>query len=111
MLDSVKQKYYERWIEIYNKEKMSEGEYMNLYDIAFDKPETHLIKKGKDYYYSFFADTMFEGKVELRGLGKGNYKVYDLFSGKFITDINSSNPFLKIGFDHYLILKAIRGKY
>ena len=108
MMDPLKQIYYKRWIEIYNEEKMSSGEYLNLYDIAFDKPETHLIKKGNDYYYSFFADTVFEGKVELRGLQKGNYRVYDLFSGKFISNITAANPFLKLNIDHYLILKAAR---
>ena len=108
-LDTLKQAYYKRWIEIYNKENMSEGEYLNLYDIGFDTPETHLIKKGGNNYYSFFSDKSFDGKVELRGLVKGNYKVYDLFSGKLIADVSSSNPYLKIKYDQYLILKAIRG--
>jgi alpha-galactosidase len=108
-LDTLKQIYYRRWIEIYNKEKMSKGEYLNLYDIGFDKPESHLIKKGESNYYSFFVDKSFNGKVEIKGLGKGDYKVYDLFSGKFISNINSANPFLAISFDHYLILKVIRG--
>ena len=111
ILDTAKAKYYERWMQIYNTEKMSEGKYLNLYDIAYDKPETHLIKKGDVYYYSFFSKNNFSGKVELRGLEKGNYKVYNLFSGKFISNIRIENPFLKISFDQYLLLKVVRGSH
>lgn len=108
ILDSSKYKYYERWMQIYNTEKMSEGKYLNLYDIAFDKPETHLIKKETTYFYSFFSDDNFDGKVHLRGLKKGVYKIYDLFTGKFISSVNSKIPFLKISFKKYLIIKAIK---
>ena len=108
ILDPAKEKYYQRWMQIYNTEKMSEGKYLNLYDIAFDKPETHLIKKGNSYYYSFFANRNYDGKVQLRGLEKGNYKIYNLFTGKIIANISTNAPYLKINFDKYLLLKAIK---
>lgn len=108
MLDPAKEKYYQRWMQIYNTEKMSEGKYLNLYDIAFDKPETHLIKKGNSYYYSFFANNNYNGKVQLRGLEKGNYKIYNLYTGKIIANINTSTPYLQINFDKYLLLKAVK---
>lgn len=108
ILDSAKAKYYARWMEIYNTEKMSRGKYLNLYDIAFDKPETHLIKKDNNYYYSFFSDKPFIGMVELRGLEKGNYNVYNLYTGKLIAILNSNNPNLKVTFKHYLLLKAVK---
>jgi len=108
ILDSAKTKYYTRWLKIYNTEKMSQGKYLNLYDIAFDKPETHLIKKGDNYYYSFFSDEPFIGMVELRGLEKGEYDIYNLYTGKLIATVNSSNPDLKIDFTHYLLLKAVK---
>jgi alpha-galactosidase len=103
-------KYYQRWLDIYNKEEMSKGIYLNLYDIAFDKPETHVIKKGSTYYYSFFSDSTFKGKVELRGLTKGHYKAFDLYTGRPLSAVNSDSPFLKIKFDHYMIVKVERGK-
>ena len=108
MLDPAKEKYYQRWMQIYNTEKMSEGKYLNLYDIAYDKPETHLIKKGNSYYYSFFAKNNYNGKVQLRGLEKGNYKIYNLYTGKIIANINTSAPYLQINFDKYLLLKAVK---
>ncbi len=108
MLDPAKAEYYNRWMKIYNTEKMSEGKYLNLYDIAYDKPETHLIKKGYTYYYSFFAKNNFKGKVQLRGLDKGNYKIYNLYTGKLISEVDTINPFLNIEFHKYLLLKAVR---
>lgn len=108
ILDPTKEKYYQSWMQIYNTEKMSEGQYLNLYDIAYDKPETHLIKKGDSFYYSFFAHNNFSGKVELRGLGKGRYKIYNLYTGKVILYINSSKSELQINFNKHLLLKVVK---
>ena len=47
---------------------LSRGQYVGgLYDIGFDKPETHVIRKGNTLYYAFFAPH-FAGPVTLRGL-------------------------------------------
>jgi alpha-galactosidase len=109
ILDTAEEKYYKRWLDIYNTEKMSEGTYLNLYDIAYDKPETHVIKKSNTYYYSFFSKGQYKGSVELRGLVKGRYKVYNLYSGKLlVTDLVSDNPFIKIKFDNYMIIKVVK---
>jgi alpha-galactosidase len=108
MLDPIKEKFYENWIQLYNTEKMSEGKYLNLYDIAYDKPETHLIKKGDNYYYSFFTKDEFNGTVELRGLVKGHYKVIDLLEDKNVAEVDASTPFIKINFDKNLLLKVVR---
>ncbi|MGC8595551.1 MAG: glycoside hydrolase family 36 protein [Candidatus Kryptoniota bacterium] len=108
ILTLKKKLYYKKWMEIYNKEKMSKGEYLNLYDIAFDKPEAHVIKKGHTYYYSFFSNGNFHGTVELRGLDEGKYRVYDLESGKLVTFVNSFNPKISLNFSHHMILKVVR---
>ena len=34
---------------------LSKGEYLNLYDIAFDFPEGHAIKKNGSMYYAFYT--------------------------------------------------------
>jgi len=47
--------YHRKWIDIYKKFQLSRGEYMNLYDIGFDYPETHTIKKDDTVYYAFFT--------------------------------------------------------
>ena len=105
ILTSKKEKYYKWWISIYNKEKMSEGTYLNLYDIAFDKPETHVIKKRDNLYYSFFADH-YSGKVKLKGLSAGNHSVVDLDSGKTLGSVSASDPYMNINFDHYMMIKV-----
>ncbi len=109
-LDRSALEYYERWLGIYNREKFAEGEYLNLYDIAFDKPETHLIKKGNTYYYSFFSDGHFNGKVELRGLAKGEYTATDIYSGKVLSKVTSDIPDINIHFDRCMIVKVMRNE-
>ena len=47
--------YNERWLNIYQKYKLSNGVYLNLYDIAFDYPEAHVIKKDGRLYYAFYT--------------------------------------------------------
>jgi len=55
---------------------LSKGDYLNLYDIAYDKPETHVIRKGDTLFYAFFADSWM-GEIMLRGLENKKYSVYD----------------------------------
>ena len=56
---------------------LSEGIYLGeLYDIGFDKPETHAIEKDSGLYYAFYAES-WKGTVELRGLEDKTYKVID----------------------------------
>jgi len=48
--------YHEKWLEIYQEHLPSYGEYLNLYDIGFDFPEAHVIKKGSSFYYAFYTN-------------------------------------------------------
>lgn len=45
---------WKHWFNIYNKMRLSEGVYLNLYDLIYDKPETHVIQKDKKLYYSLY---------------------------------------------------------
>ena len=48
--------YHEKWLNIYQKNQLSKGgEYLNLYDIGFDYPEAHVIKKDRKIYYAFYT--------------------------------------------------------
>jgi alpha-galactosidase len=107
MLTPEKREIWKHWLDIYYRELLSNGDYKNLYDIAYDKPETHLIQKGKVLYYSFFSDTLFKGKVELRGLGDQQYEIVDYVNGKKISELTKDNPNLAIEFKDYLLLKAV----
>ena len=50
---------------------LPQGRYRGeLYDIGFDKPETHVVERSGHTYYSFYAP-QWKGAVELRGLAAG----------------------------------------
>lgn len=58
-----------KWMELYFSEGISSGDYLGLYDIAYDSPEGHVVRKDDGtLYYSFFDDAPFEKEVELRGM-------------------------------------------
>jgi len=70
---------WRRWFGIYKRLALSSGEYLNLYDIAFDKPEAHVVRKSGRFYYAFFAERWGRLKaLRLRGLEQNKtYKVTD----------------------------------
>jgi alpha-galactosidase len=110
MLDRTRFDYYQKWLRICESEKLSEGDYLNLYDIAYDRPETHVIRKGETYYYSFFSGEHFQGRVELRGLPKGRYRASDLLTGNDISDVRPDSPYLKLDFDRSAIIRIVKDK-
>ncbi|UCF37764.1 MAG: alpha-galactosidase, partial [Acidobacteriota bacterium] len=67
---------YRKWFQIYFREMVSSGEYLNLYDIIYDRPEAHAIRKDGVMYYGFYADS-WNGPLELRGLEARQYQVLD----------------------------------
>jgi alpha-galactosidase len=111
--DSLTFNYYKKWFKIYNDEMISRSEYLNLYDIFYDQPETYVFNKGTDqgeiFYYSFFADdSCWEGKVQLRGLAKvGNYRVIDFVNNRELATVSGSQPEIHISFENYLLVKCI----
>jgi len=62
--------HWEKWIGLYNKLKLYQGECLNLYDTAWDKPEAYAVGKDGEVFYGFFAPE-FKGALELRGLKEG----------------------------------------
>ncbi len=52
----TREKEFEKWLRIYRDKMLSRGQYLGrLYDIGFDAPETHAIRKDQTMYYAFFA--------------------------------------------------------
>lgn len=105
LLTPEKEEWYKKWVGIYNDKMISKGTYLNLYDIAFDFPETHVIEKDNRLYYAFYADE-WEGEIELRGLEKNKtYTVCEYTSDDKLTyTVDGSNPFIKPNFKrNYLI--------
>src|SRR5260370_11046427 len=55
-LTLAREKQFEKWLLIYREKMLSRGQYLGqLYDIGFDAPETHVIRKNQAIYYAFFV--------------------------------------------------------
>jgi alpha-galactosidase len=75
-LKGDREKHWEKWFALYNDKMLSKGTYLNLYDIIYDKPESHVISKNNNFYYAFY-EPEWTGSIELRGLENKKYKVFD----------------------------------
>ncbi len=105
-LTPEREKDFEKWLGIYREKMLSKGEYLGqLYDIGFDKPEAHAIRKDKTMYYAFFAK-QWKGPVELRGLEDRNYSVVDYVSGKTFGNVSGRNARLPVEFEGHLLLEV-----
>jgi alpha-galactosidase len=104
-LTPEREKEFEKWLRIYREKMLSKGQYLGqLYDIGFDAPETHAIRKGQTMYYSFFAK-QWKGAVELRGLEGRNYSVVDYVAGKSLGTVSGPTAHLPVEFDGHLLLE------
>ncbi len=106
VLTKQKENLWKKWVEIYKEKMLSKGEYLGeLYDIGFDKPETHAIKKDSKLYYAFYADS-WDGDVELRGLENKDYKVTDYVNNKILGEVKGPIAKLKVRFQKYLLIEC-----
>jgi alpha-galactosidase len=87
--------------------RLSEGEYVgDLYDIGFDRPEAHLVRKGGALYYAFFS-AHHDGAVELRGLEPGRaYRVRDYVAGRDLGEVAGPVGTLRVSFQSSLLIEA-----
>jgi len=107
LLTAVKEAKWRKWIGIYKDKMLPKGQYRGeLYDIGFDKPETHAVEKDGRLYYAFYAKE-WSGQVELRGLGNGRYRVRDYVEDRELGEMSAASNKLKIGFKQALLLEAI----
>ena len=105
-LTPEREKEFEKWLRIYREKMLSRGQYLGqLYDIGFDVPETHVIRKDQTLYYAFFAK-QWKGTVELRGLEDRNYSVVDYVTGKSFGTVSRSNAHIPVEFDEHLLLEV-----
>jgi alpha-galactosidase len=105
-LTPEREKEFEKWLRIYREKMLSKGEYLGqLYDIGFDKPEAHVIRKDKTMYYAFFANK-WTGPVELRGLEDRNYSVVDYVTGRNLGTVSGHSAHLSVEFNGDLLLEV-----
>jgi len=107
LLTPEKEKVWKKWFDLYNNLMLSKGEYLgNLYDIGFDKPETHVIKKENTLYYAFYANN-WNGKVVLKGLDKKRtYRITDYVNHKNIALLKAGKNEITVDFNKNLLLMA-----
>ena len=104
--------FYKKWLQKGKKLNLPSGEYVgSLYNLSFDFPEAHIIKKGITNYYAFFVEPwneIFAGKIELRGLDNSiTYTVEDYMENKSFGDITASSSFINVTFTNHLLLRAV----
>jgi alpha-galactosidase len=107
-IDLTKEKEIEwaKWVGIYNDKMLPKGIYLGeLYDIGFDKPETHAISKNEKMFYSFYAPT-WDGIVELRGLENKTYKVNDYVNNIELGEITGPISSLSVKFSQSLLIEC-----
>ncbi len=105
-LTPARQKIFEKWLLIYKSKMLSRGEYVgDLYDIGFDRPETHVIRKGDEMYYAFFA-RHWSGAIELRGLQNRTYHVVDYVNNKDFGSVRGPAGKISAEFNKHLLLEV-----
>jgi alpha-galactosidase len=105
-LTPQREKLFEKWVHIYKDKMLSRGEYLGgLYDIGFDRPEAHVIRKGGEMYYAFFA-RHWTGRVELRGLEDRAYHLVDYVTYKDFGSVHGPKASVTVEFNQHLLLEA-----
>jgi alpha-galactosidase len=105
-LTAEKEPVWKKWVALYREKMLSRGEYLGgLYDIGFDRPEAHAIRKGGKMYYAFYA-RRFRGSVQLRGLEPRAYCLRDYVAGKGMGGVQGPQADLSVTFTAHLLLEA-----
>jgi len=119
-LTPEKEAYWKKWISLYNDNMLSQGEFKNLYTFGYDVPEAYAIEKDGKMFYAFYntADSpslrgstnpqrRWQGKVELRGLKNGSFKVVDYVNNKEIGTVQGPKAVIDVKFEDSLLLEVI----
>jgi alpha-galactosidase len=105
-LTPAREQVFEKWLGIYKEKMLSRGEYLGgLYDIGFDRPEAHAVRKDGNMYYAFYA-SHWSGTITLRGLGERAYRVTDYVDAKDLGTVRGPTATLDVKFDQHLLLEA-----
>jgi len=109
-LTKEKETLWKKWFGLAAQHSLADGEYLNLYDLGFDFPEAHVIRKNNSMYYAFFARDMnesYSGQIQLRGLDEAKkYQVQDYVEGRLLGEIAGSSPSMRIEMRGAILLMA-----
>jgi alpha-galactosidase len=107
LLTPEKEQKWRKWIGLYREKMLPRGTYRGeLYDIAFDKPETHVIESAGRTYYAFYAKS-WRGPVALRGLEAARYRVRDYFNDVDLGHLAPGEQRIDLAFEGFLLLEAL----
>jgi len=105
-LTPEREKSFTKWLELYQEKDLARGQYLGeLYDIGFDLPEAHVIRKDKKMYYAFYSPD-WKGALELRGLDDRAYHIVDYVDGKDFGVVHGPIAHLSADFSKHLLLEA-----
>lgn len=105
-LTKEKEKKWAKWVSIYDEKMLPKGIYLGeLYDIGFDKPETHVVSKDGKMFYAFYASD-WNGAVELRGLEGKTYKVKDYVNNIELGEVTGPLSSLPVKFSQSLLIEC-----
>ena len=91
---------------LYNTQMLSRGEYLGgLYDIGFDRPEAHAIRKSGKMFYAFFAPE-WKGAIKLRELPPGQFRMVDYENHRELGSVRGPVASLNVEFEKHLLLRA-----
>ncbi len=107
LLTPEKEIIWKKWFTLYEDKMLSRETYLGaLYDIGYDLPESHAIRKGDRMYYAFYADS-WNDTLQLRGLDENTtYRVTDYFNEVDLGEITGTDPGLKVTFKDFLLLEV-----
>ena len=100
---------WKQWFALCAEHRLAEGECLNLYDVAYDVPEGHVIRKDGRLYYAFYtpkAGETFEGTIELRGLEERAYRLTDYVNGRDLGIVEGPVAALDVAFECSLLVQA-----
>lgn len=105
LLTPEKEKIWKKWFTLYHEKMLSKQTYLgDLYDLGYDKPETHVISKTDTLFFAFY-DKAWKGNITLRGLEKGkNYVVQDYVKDTLIARLKGDDPVIHAVFENYLLI-------
>jgi len=107
LLTPDKEVLWRKWIGLYNERLLPKGTYRGeLYDIGFEKPETHVVEKSGHLYYALYA-SRWNGPVTIKGLTAGRYRLRDYFNDVEIGEIAAPTARVPVRFERFLLLEAI----
>lgn len=109
-LDPVREALWKRWFALYNRYRLAEGEYLNLYDLGYDRPEAHVIRRGERLYYGFYTASTgdsYRGPVELRGLEDRVYRLIDYVEDRDLGTVRGPLARIEVAFQGALLIEAV----